>query len=189
MNLSDKNCVHNLFMVVSANICSKWLFDFYLVHNSIILKICCYWRLCVASASLYQTLNFPSIPVSHTLPTFQRGSVLILKADPTTISIYFLNDWIWMTSLKLINVNLIDNMTDFDASSRTTNNLTISLKIVTKVVITWSWFPGIKLQLIQREKISPYDYMGESNFISVRRHSFPRGIYLGLYTSSFNFPL
>ena len=41
-----------------------------------------------------------------------------------------------MTSLKLINVNLIDNMTDFDASSRTTNNLTISLKIVTKVVIT-----------------------------------------------------
>ena len=94
-----------------------------------------------------------------------------------------------MTSLKLINVNLIDNMTDFDVSSRTTNNLTISLKIVTKVVITWSWFPGIKLQLIQREKISPYDYMGESNFISVRRHSFPPGIYLGLYTSSFNFPL
>ena len=54
-------------------------------------------------------------------------------------------------------------------------------------MITWSSFAGVKFQLVQLGKISPYDYMGEFNFIPARQVSFSPGICLDLLTFYFTF--
>ena len=58
-----------------------------------------------------------------------------------------------------------------------------------KVLIIWSRICRDELQHVQPGQISPYDYMGEPNFIQARRDSFPRGICINLFTFSCNFPL
>ena len=53
-----------------------------------------------------------------------------------------------------------------------------------KVVITQSRFAGMKFQLVQRGQIPSYEYKGKSDFIPVRRDSFPPGNFLDLYAFS-----
>ena len=53
-----------------------------------------------------------------------------------------------------------------------------------KVVITQSRFTGMKFQPVQRGQIPSYEYKGKSDFIPVRRDSFPPGNFLDLYAFS-----
>ena len=55
------------------------------------------------------------------------------------------------------------------------------------VVTAWFRFAEVRFQPVQSGQISPYDYMGNLNFISARRDSFSPGISLDLYMFSFTF--